>query len=252
MQNNRTNKWLLPVKSSCEESARLLCFPYAGAGASLFHAWFEDFNDFPVKIHAVQIPGRENRFREPPFTSMRALIESLTVALEPLLDRDYCLFGHSLGGLIGFELAREFRRRRLPMPKQLFISATAPPHSQFNGEAYHLLPDAQFLAALRQNWRGFSDEIVANAALMRVILPSLRADVTLCETYRYVAEAPLDVPFHVFAGEKDPLGHGRLADWKRFTATEFTLETVPGDHFFIHSSRDELITRIKRKLIRIL
>ena len=101
-----TNSWVTCPKPRAQARLRLFCFPYAGGGTSIFRTWLDDLPP-SIQICSVQLPGRESRLREPCFTRLEPLVQALVQAFPPYLDMPYAFFGHSLGALIGFELARE-------------------------------------------------------------------------------------------------------------------------------------------------
>lgn len=128
---------------------RLFCFPFAGAGSLIFHAW-PDHLPAEVEVCPVQLPGRGTRLKEPPFTRLPPLVEALAQALIPLLDKPFAFFGHSLGALISFELARRIRRESGLLPVRLFVSACDAPEIPHRGRAVHDLPKAELLTELRR------------------------------------------------------------------------------------------------------
>jgi medium-chain acyl-[acyl-carrier-protein] hydrolase len=225
---------------------RLLCLPHAGAGASIFRAWADGFPD-DVEVAAVQLPGREARIGEAPIAAMRDLVPRLTDAVRPYVDLPFAIFGHSMGALVGFELARELRRRSLPRPFHLFASACRAP--QFpDRDVVHHLPDAELVAHLRA-LGGASEAVLANDELMQLVLPALRADAAVTETYAPTDEPPLGCPITVFGGREDPkTAHPELDGWREHTLGAFALEYFPGDHFFLQSARPDLHRTILRAL----
>src|SRR5271170_8113500 len=118
--------WIAGCKPSPLARLRLFCLPYAGGSALIFRAWS---NALPADIEVcpIQLPGRSTRLKEQPFTAMSALIQVLAQALSPLLDKPFAIFGHSLGALVGFELARQLRRQYGVNPARLFVSAVRAP-----------------------------------------------------------------------------------------------------------------------------
>ncbi len=212
---------------------RMICFPYAGGAASIFRSWPERFPS-GVELCAMEPPGRGLRFREQPMTALGPLVHHLVEALMPLLDRHFVLFGHSLGGLIGFELARELRRRGGPMPAGLFISACAAPTLVRPEHPLHGLPDDQLIAELR-TLNGTPRELLANRELMDMVLPILRADFQLFERYTHSFERPLECPMTVFGGMLDSVvPQEKLIPWRDETRGNFSLVMLPGDHFFLN------------------
>lgn len=245
------DSWIPYRSPSSDARLRLFCFPFAGGGASIYRGW-GDALPAAVEVCPVQLPGRERRFREPLHTRMDTLVSELGAALRPLLDVPFALFGHSMGALVGFELARELRRQGGPRPVHLFVSGhRAPRLPEVNPPVYHL-PDDRFLAELRR-LNGTPRELLENEELMELLLPLLRADMGICESYGYTPEDPLDVPVSVLGGDEDPeVPVPDLAPWSEETSRECTLRTYPGDHFFIHGARESVLRDLRDDLERTL
>jgi medium-chain acyl-[acyl-carrier-protein] hydrolase len=228
---------------------RLICLPYAGAAASIFRQWPAGFAP-DIEVFAVQLPGRETRIWEPALTSLPVLVERLAAALEPWIDRPYALFGHSMGALIAYELARALEARALPGPSHLFVSAQSAPHRPNRHPPLHQLPDEELLAALR-TLTARADAAMDNAELMRLLLPTLRADCTLCDTYQWKADAPLTGTLTALGGRDDrSVTRAELEAWRRHTTGAFDVRIFPGDHFFLHSARAAVLRAIRARLRR--
>ncbi|MBO0795654.1 MAG: thioesterase, partial [Ktedonobacteraceae bacterium] len=193
--------WLAHTKTQAR--LRLFCLPFAGGGATIFRGWAESLPP-GVDVCPVYLPGRESRLREPLFTRLEPLVEALGRALVPFLDMRFAFFGHSMGALISFELARYLRRMHAPEPVHLFVAAHRGPQLPDRDAPMHSLPDAALVDALRR-LGGTPQAVFEHEELLQIVLPILRADFELCETYVYAQEAPLDVPISVFGGEQDPM-----------------------------------------------
>jgi medium-chain acyl-[acyl-carrier-protein] hydrolase len=194
-----------------------------------------------VEVCAVQLPGRENRLLEPPFTRLEPLVEALAGALLPYLDRPYALFGHSMGGLLGFELIRRLRRLGAPTPQRFFVSACRAPQLPRRARPIHDLPDDELVESLRA-FRGTPTRVLQDRELMQLVLPALRADFGVLETYAYTAEARLECPLEVFGGLQDetvPLPE--LAGWSDQAGREYSQRMLPGHHFFLHEGEGRRI-----------
>jgi medium-chain acyl-[acyl-carrier-protein] hydrolase len=242
--------WLACRKPKAQASARLFCLPYAGGGASMFHSW-PDLLPPEIEIRVIQLPGREKRFGERPFTRLWPLVQKLGAVLRPYLDRPFAIFGHSMGGLLGFELARQLRRQRDPSPKQLFISAHRAPQLPGPGPPIHKLPDSVFLMRLQAAY-DLPPDVLDDAELVELYLPLLRADLAICETYVYTIEDPLDCPITVFGGAEDGrVGRAELSAWRVHTRDSFNLRIFPGNHFFLRSSRTLMLEALARDLKQI-
>jgi medium-chain acyl-[acyl-carrier-protein] hydrolase len=224
---------------------RLFCFPYAGAGALIFRKWSGGL-PADVQVCPVQLPGRGTRLTERPFTRLTPLVEALAQALEPLLDQPFAFFGHSLGSLISFELARRIRRAYGVQPVQLFVSAGRAPQIPHRDAPVHALPEKEFLAELRR-LNGTPNELLEHKELMEIMLPPLRADFALYETYVYSVEAPLDCPISAFGGLHDyRVNDNDLEGWRLQTNGSFSLRMFPGDHFFL--DQPSLLRTLSRTL----
>lgn len=242
-----TEPWLPYRVPRARAHLRLFCLPYAGGGASAYRAWGSEISP-EIEILAVQLPGRENRFREPPLRSMSALVERLSVALRPYMDRPFAFFGHSMGALVAYELARALRRQGGPTPVHLVVSGREAPHVPSAHEAMHELSDDALVARL-QRLGGTPPEALAQPALLQLVLPLLRADLEAHDTYAYRDDAPLDCPITAFGGLRDPeVRRDHLAAWQRHTRGGFALHSFPGDHFFIRQSQHAVLATLGKIL----
>ena len=218
----------------------------------MFWTWSKDLPP-SIEVDAIQLPGRENRFKEPPFRQIPPLVESLAAALAPRLTRPYALYGHSVGALIAFELARKLRREHGFGPSHLFVSAHRAPRHANQDPPIHQAPDHEFIRELQRRYDGIPEAIRQNQELMELLLPVLRADFGLTETYEYAAGEPLDCPITAFSGLKDTkVNADDLAFWRHETTQAFTLHMFPGDHFFLHSDHAVLLRLIARELTPLL
>jgi len=249
------SRWIVRPKPKPQALLRLFCFPYAGGGSWIFHSWP---NGLPqsVEMCAVELPGRGKRMDEAPVSSWAALLREATEALRPYLDKPFALFGHSLGATVSFEVARELRRRYDLAPMYLFVSGRPAPrpvklHERLFHRSIHTLPDTAFLTQVRK-LNGTPEELLANPELMKFSLPNLRADFTLSETYAYEPkEAPLECPIAALGGSKDSVRRRDLDAWRHQTARYFSLEMLPGNHFFLQTAQSRLLQIISRELCKV-
>jgi medium-chain acyl-[acyl-carrier-protein] hydrolase len=225
-----------------------VCLPYAGGGASIFRGW-QDRLPADVEVLAVELPGRESRMREVSFTRLRPLVDILGRVLEPVLDRPIALFGHSMGALIAFELARTLRRAGRSI-QRLFVAGHQAPHAREVETPLHKLPDDAFKSELVR-LGGTTQEVISEPELMEIFLPVLRADFALVETYVYTPEPPLSCPISAFGGLADTtVPRARLQAWQDQGDAEFRVRMFPGNHFFVHSQREALLAAIADDLAR--
>jgi medium-chain acyl-[acyl-carrier-protein] hydrolase len=228
-------------------SARLFCLPYAGGSAGLYRNW-HDWMAPEVEVVAVELPGRGIHQRAAPLDRMEAIVETLLVAMMPLLDLPFALFGHSLGGLIAFELSRALARGGHATPVQLFVSAVEAPHLPSRGATLHDLPQSEFLAELRRFNMGAA-QALKNEELAEILLPVLRADFRVAETYRHLGGPPLTHPITVFGGLHDAaIPPDALEAWQRHTRDRCLVRLLAGDHFFIHEYEHVMAASVARCL----
>lgn len=244
--SRRESPWLVRFSRGETATVRLFCFSYAGSGASIFRGWADGL-PADVDVWAAQLPGRETRVGEQPVRRMAPVIDALEEAIRPQLDLPYVFFGHSMGALVAFELARRLRSAGAPEPAHLSLAAfRAPQLANPNIKIYHL-PDEVLKTVLLKE--GTPQQVLENDELMRALLPTLRADFELCDTYEYAEEPPLRMPVSVFGGHQDVrVGRSDLEPWRDQAAGPFRLAMIPGSHFFLHSAQDLLLTELVRDL----
>jgi medium-chain acyl-[acyl-carrier-protein] hydrolase len=185
---------------------------------------------------------------ETPITRLSPLVQALAQALVPLLDIPFAFFGHSLGALVGFELARELRRQSGVQPVRLFVSADRAPQIPLPERPIHALPEGEFLLELRR-LNGTPGKVLEHAELMRIMLPILRADFAVYETYAYSAEPPLDCVISSFGGLQDrKVCRSDLEAWRDQTRASFSLRMFPGDHFFLNTNQSLLLQVLSQEL----
>ncbi len=240
--------WLVFPKPNPQARLRLFCFPYAGAGPVVFHTWPASLSS-QVEIIAVHYPGREARLRETPYGSIQPLLKALTNEILPYLDCPFAFYGHSLGGLIAYELSRALRLQAAPQPVHLFISSRRAAHLPDPLPPIHKLSDAAFAQAVQQRYNNIPAVIRQDPELMALFVPILKADFSILETYQYTPDLPFDFPISVYGGLQDlGVAEEELAAWQNYTTQRFALQMYPGDHFFIQSQRGALLGSISKEL----
>ncbi|AUH38862.1 thioesterase II family protein [Streptomyces sp. CMB-StM0423] len=229
------NPWFGRSEPAQGAAFRLFCLPYAGGSAAAYRDWHA-LAPHDIQICPLELPGRGSRILEPPLTRLPQLSGALAEALAPHLDRPFAVFGHSMGGLLAFELTRTLRRCRRPLPAHLFVSAVAGPDAPRTRPPVHRASDADVVDELRA-LGGTPRELLEDEELMRLMLPTIRADFSALETYRYRPEPPLPVPLTVLGGTDDPLVPvPGLEGWHRQTDVDAAVRLLPGGHFFLHSA----------------
>jgi pyochelin biosynthesis protein PchC len=221
---------------------RLVCFPPAGASAAFYREWTAHL-PATIELHAVQYPGRADRFAEPAVHDMGQLVDTLVPEIVGIADRPVALFGHSMGATVGFEVARTWERSGRGGPAWLFVSGQRAPQLPHDDDV-HLRDDAGVVEELRR-LGGTDPEVLANPDLMALLLPTIRADYTLIEQYRRRAGPPLTCPVSAFVGDSDTeVTPAEAAAWNEQTSGEFTLTTHEGGHFAIVEFRARIVARV--------
>jgi surfactin synthase thioesterase subunit len=226
---------------------QLHCFPYAGASADLFLRWRRSLPPW-IEPRAVELPGRGRRLREPPALTMTRLVETLLPAFEALPPRSFAFFGHSMGAALAFELCVALHARGRALPLVLFASSAPAPCTRSRA----LLPDVgDSDEALRQALRrmgGTPESVLADAELMELVLPVLRADFQLCASYRPSSAPPLPCPIHAFSGREDSVTELEVDAWRQHTASSFGRDVLPGNHFYLHAQEARLTALVSERL----
>lgn len=251
-KNEESNSWFIFPKPNPMARLRLFCFPYAGGGASIFHAWA---NTLPSDIETVgiQMPGMESRIMEPPIESLSLVVQTLLSEIYPKCDKSFVFFGHSLGALISFELTRNLKKRYGLQPLHMFVAGIHAPHILNQKPPIHDLPETDFLTMLQGRYSGIPEEILRNPDILELVLPGLKASLKMYECYKYEEDDPLDCDITAFGGDQDKNTRREdLEAWCHQTKRSFTLHMLPGSHFFINSERNHFLRTFSSELRGIL
>lgn len=263
MNEGESARWLIcPVESAADRPCagqvqqqmrriRLYCFPYSGGNAAAFVPWQREI-DPAIELCAIQLPGRGSRFRELPCTSFKTLIHTLGDVLRERQHQHplpFAFFGHSLGALVAFELARYGRDRGWPMPEHLIVSGCSAPPLREKRRNLHELPDAQLIEKLR-DYNGTPREILDNPEFAKLFLPVVRADFALGADYQYEAAAPLEIPVTTFAGQQDihATPH-EMQEWQQHGSAAYQSHVFRGGHFFINEEKRLILDRLSDILL---
>jgi medium-chain acyl-[acyl-carrier-protein] hydrolase len=250
MSTNNTNaKWFLYPLPQPRANVRLFCFPYAGGSSSMFRSWLKTLPSF-IEICVAQLPGREARIGELPYDRLTTMVEAISEAIGPHLDKPFAFFGHSMGAMISMDLARALRRKWKKEPVHLFVSGRRAPQMPRTREFTYNLPEAEFIEELRR-LNGTPPEVLANPELMQLMIPLLRADFSVCQTYEYVPEPPLSCPITVFGGLEDETTREELDAWREQTSATCSVRMAPGNHFFLHSNQPQILRIVEQELRRL-
>ncbi|MGW1751350.1 thioesterase II family protein [Streptomyces sp. NPDC002092] len=231
------------------EATKLVCLPYAGAGASFYRPWADLAGD-ALEIVPLQLPGRERLIDEEPYRDAHKAVDALLLQLRERLgtgDHKVALFGHSLGAVLAHELAHRLVAEPGIDLVRVFVSGSPHP-GQSREQRATGLSDDDFLARVGE-FAGYSHPALDDPEMREMLLPTLRADVEMHETYVPSTPLPLDAPLTVIRGEDDALvGHDDAASWNKATGRDFEHVEIPGGHMYLTDSAPALVRLIVSKL----
>lgn len=233
--SGKGDAWIAHVPTASAPRLRMLMFPYGGAGTAAFRAWTR-LIPRDAQLGLVQLPGRESRFAERPAERIEDNADPIADALERLVaDVPTVFFGHSMGALLAYEVARRLEARGARGPALLLASGHRAPHLPYPRPPVHGLSDDELLERLRE-LNGTPQAVLADRELLRLFLPTIRADLRACETYVHRPGPPLSCPITAYGGLSDRhVPRAALEAWAGHTRGAFTVRLFPGDHFFLHA-----------------
>ena len=226
---------------------QLFCFPHAGGGPSFFRPWCAVLAP-EIAVRRVVLPGRESRLGEPSFRHITELVGPLCAALEPFLDQPYALFGHSMGAVVAYEVARRLSGPSRAGPTCLIVSGRRAPGLASNRPRVSGLPDEEFLAEVGR-LNGIPAEVLNEPELLDMLLPTLRADYELAETYQPLPGDRLDCPVVAYMSPADPeVDYAGVLGWREVTTGEFAVRVFRGDHFYLKGGRPDVLNAVRDDL----
>ncbi|MDI5965003.1 thioesterase II family protein [Streptantibioticus silvisoli] len=241
------SRWIRPLRPLPAARLRLVCLPHAGGTAGYFRDW-ADLLPPDVELWAVQYPGRENRIAEPFVDRMAPLADHVARELAPFPDPPLVLFGHSMGAVLAHEVARRLTAAAGPRAvHHLVVSGCAAPHlvrPLAGQEGAHLLPDDDLVAVLRR-LDPDGTALLEDPDMRSVLLPAVRNDYELIQSYRGSPHPPLRAGITAFAGRQDDaVDDDALDAWAQATRGRFDRRSFPGGHFYLSHHRDEVVSAL--------
>lgn len=239
--------WIRRYRHVPSPRLRLVCFAHAGGSAAAFRAW-PGLLPHDVELLAVQYPGRQDRFGKPCVDSMEPMADAVVASLIPFLDRPVAFFGHSLGAAVAYEVALRVERAHGTAPTHLFVSGRSAPSRPRPSRELHRLDDDGLLAELSA-LGGMDREVLADRDLRPLVLPALRADVRIAETYRAEAGSRTGAPVTAYHGDTDPsVVPADVHAWSEHTTADFTARPFEGGHFYLKDRTPELVADVAARL----
>lgn len=240
--------WVVRGKPRSRARLRLLCFPWAGVGPAVYRQWADALPP-DIEVGAILLPGHETRLREAPFTRLEPLIDTLGAALRTHMDLPFAMFGHSMGALVALCVACRLRDEGAGEPVHLFVSGRRAPQLPSRHPPIAQLADAEFVEEVRRRYNGISDEVLRHPDLLALLVPTLKADMAVIESYVHRESIPLECPVSVYGGVDDPEATpAELVSWRAQTRGRFSVRMFPGAHFFVQTAQADMLRAVREEL----
>jgi pyochelin biosynthesis protein PchC len=242
-----SGRWLRSAFPRPQARVTLFAFPHAGGSATFFRTWGRALPP-DVETVGVQYPGRLDRLREPCIEDVHEMADALLPALNGRLDREFALFGHSLGAIVAYETARRLEARGI-VPSALFLSSRPAPGVPERHTLDNLADDA--LVEELRRLGATPAELIEKSEMLDAILTSLRSDYRAVHRYQPRPGPPLTCPVVALLGDADPdVDAGEMKPWANLTTGPMTLHELSGDHFYLVPQRDAVLDIVATQLHR--
>lgn len=239
--------WLPRWGSRPEAKIRIYCLSYAGGGASIYYTW-NNFFSTNVEICPVQLPGREERLNESPIKDFETLIAVLLPMVAKTIDRPYAIYGHSLGACLGYELARRLLVQYHLPPVCYFGGAHRSPCVPYYYSSVKFMSDEEMLKMVSR-FNGLPPAFFESQEIIDLMVPLLRSDLLLCESYQHQPGSSLDSDMVIFWGKFDSnISHEKLSAWPKHSNRNVQMIALDGDHFFIKTHKLDVLEKIRTTL----
>jgi medium-chain acyl-[acyl-carrier-protein] hydrolase len=240
-------KYVVKFEEKKNPTARLFCIPYSGATVAYYRTW-TSLVPADIEMYAVEIPGRLY-LKDKPAADMNAIIDTVFPQIAPLLDKPYAIYGHSYGSIISFEIAKRIIKENMKHPVGLFVSGRHAPHLPNRFRPAANLPDQEFIEEINSKYQAIPSEILKEKELLKLLLPGLKRDISMNETYIGKLDPLLNFPVWAYFGTEDiSVTKEEIEQWKAVTKDDFKIRAFNGGHFFINKEKGSIITDIAKAL----
>jgi len=245
------DNWWVKFHESSNPDLTLLCFPYAGGNPLVYKEWHR-FLDSRIQVLVALLPGRSTRLAEPCIDDMDLLIDYLVTSLDKVVDGKYAIFGHSLGSRVALQLCKKLFEAGRNIPLHFFASGSGAPHKSYERKHIHNLPKEEMIKELKE-MNGTPSVILENAELMGLLLPMLRADFKLAETFNYSPKNKLPINLSVFHGEQDvDVNKEQAMAWCELFKGNSRFIEFEGNHFFVEKNARQVACYVNDELTAVL
>ena len=247
----KSGNWLAYHNAQAHSKVRLFCLHYLGGGASVFREWGEALGP-DIEVCAIQLPGREERIDETPIDNMPDMVEAIWPHIEPLLDKPFAFYGHSMGSMISYELIKAIAERKQLHPLHFWASAYFAPHAISPFQRAGGWTDDDILEVLPRLIEA-PKQILENEGFVNTLLPTIRGDLGIVSSYVFDQAGPLNCPITAMGGKLDKeVKLSDVAEWHQHTLDDFEQVTLSGGHIFVNDNQQDVIDHIKQTLSRVL
>jgi len=249
-QNKLVQEFLRLSEQEIYRAMTLFCVPYAGGSGSAYNEWKKYFNDY-ITVIPVELKGRGKRFNENLYQDMQEAVDDILCVLKKTIERDeYAIFGHSMGALLAYELYYAITLESLRKPNHIFFSGHSAPCCGRDREKLHLLSDDEFVKRIIA-LGGMPEEVLCNGELLDIVLPYLKNDFRISESYLYKERmAKIECNISVFTGKDEDTTVEEIQLWKKHGSKKVRIYDFNGNHFFINEHIQSIAQIITGELIK--
>lgn len=237
-----------PIRVKRDATIDLICFPYAGSGASLFTSWL-DYLDLKINLYGFQAPGKEDRISEDLIEDLDSLVQLATQEIQQLIQGPFVLFGHSLGSVLAFEITKSLEKQAIS-PKLMILSGRQPPEFGSKMQSISHLGDDAFIEQLKK-LQGSDSRVLENRELMELLLPIIRADFKISECYRDFSGLKVQCPLIALGSNDDPwINKNDFNAWQNYSHKPVKIQFFPGGHFYIKEHHELLCNFLNAEILQ--